>query len=79
MSLADHAGIQGIAFSLLSVGAYKGNRPLHILAKIALLSICARGYNHIAEVHFCAYTEDDYLTLVEAARNFRWVGLENMV
>ena len=79
MFLVDKSGIKGIGFSLLSAGAYRGNRPLHILVRITLLSICARGYNHIADLHFCAYTEDEYLTPVEAAVILGWVGLENMV
>ena len=75
MSLAESKGIQGIAFSLISAGNYRGNRNLRDVVLIALESVfhSARESNHIAAVHFCAYSEDEYLALVEAACMLGWV------
>ena len=67
MALAERAQIECIAFSLLSVGVFRGNKSIHDLLKIAIVSIIESRYDGLKEIHLCGHTEHEFLLLIEVA------------
>jgi len=68
MALAESYGVESIAFSLLSMGKYRGeNRSKHTLLKIAMRTIFECKYEGLKEIHMCGYSQDEFLALVEIA------------
>ena len=69
MACARDKGLESIAFSLLSDGVFRGNRTIHKVLNIGIQTIIAYRYEGLREVHLCGYNQDEYLALIEVARD----------
>ena len=70
MRKASEMGVEAVAFSLLSAGSFRGkNRTIHEVLKIAITTIYNCGYAGLREVHLCGYSGNDFISLIEVARD----------
>ena len=78
LARAQEVGIEAIAFSLISAGAYRGEkRTLHDIVQIALTTLCSMRYEGLKEIHVCGFNENEYLTLIEVAHKLKLVRVCN--
>ena len=74
LELAKEHRIEAVGFSLISSGAFKGNRSKKHVMKIALQAVKDfEGYDDLKEVHLCAFSEVECDRLEEIVSD---VGLE---
>jgi len=72
---AREAGLEAVAFSLLSAGVFRGSRSLREVLRVGVAAMSQfRGYAGLEEVHLCAFNEREANTLVDIANE---MGLEN--
>ena len=68
MSRLREQELEAVAFSLLSMGSYRGeNRTPHQLVEIAIQAVLGSTYSGLKEVHFCGCHPDEFYSLVEVA------------
>ena len=78
LARAQEVGIEAIAFSLISAGAYRGQkRTLHDIVEIVLTTLCSMRYEGLKEIHVCGFNENEYLTLIEVAHKLKLVRVCN--
>jgi len=76
LECAKGAHLESIAFSLLSAGIFRGSRSLKEVLKIGIDSIYNfGGYTELQEVHMCAFSEIEAVTLAQIANE---MGLESI-
>ena len=65
---AKEAGLEAVAFSLISSGIFRGQRSKKEVLRIGMEAIADfDGYDELEEVHMCAYSAADSDTLCEIA------------
>lgn len=65
---AREADLEAVAFSLISSGIFRGRRSKREVLRIGVEAIAGfDGYDHLKEVHMCAYGADDGDTLRDIA------------
>ena len=67
LMLARQHGVEAIAFSLISSGAFLGDNSVHRVGNIAMRTIVECDYEELREVHFCAHDQNEFLSLIEVA------------
>ena len=70
LKCASAAGLESIAFSLISMGKFRGNnRSIHDLLRIAIRAILDVHHftQPLKEIHLCGYSEEEYLAIIEVA------------
>ena len=68
MAAAAEAGIEYLAFSLLSAGIFRGPRSLAQVLSIGLQAVCDGAYPGLKEVHLVGHSAQEQNTLLELLR-----------
>ncbi|KAL7470798.1 hypothetical protein ACHAXS_011055 [Conticribra weissflogii] len=68
LDCGKEAKLEAIAFSLLSAGVFRGPKTLKDVLRIGVDAICNfDGYDALAEVHMCAFSQNEVDALQEIA------------
>lgn len=67
MQEARSKGMPDVAFSLLSAGIFRGDRPLACVLRLGLLAAAANAYPELEEVFFVGFTQEEVKTLEQEA------------
>lgn len=67
MQEARSKGLPDVAFSLLSAGVFRGDRPLECILRLGLLAVAAHAYPELEDVFLVGFTREEVSTLVQEA------------
>ena len=65
LKVASEAGIDTIAFSLISSGIFRGPRPLSSVLEIGLSAVAQSTYPGLKTVAFVGYSHDEVMNLCQ--------------